>query len=188
MKRNVVVLFGINGVGKSTIASALQRVVAGSVTLSGSELLMRAFKGLDRSQLEVLSPEEKMRMLEPAFLDGFHHHKRAPLVILDTHLVVPIRKDGRFILENVWSEQFAPHVKSVFFVLSKPREILERRIRDAATTGRKRDLDIDHIRRDQEINLSVFEETFSPAGESLLIQNKEHELDRTVASLVQLIC
>jgi len=190
LKNNVFVLFGINGVGKSTIARALAERVPDSAALSGSELLMRAFRGLDRYQLEILSPEEKMRLLVPAFLQAFEQHASARRIILDTHLVVPIRKSGRLVLENVWSDAFMPHVGSAFFVSSGPEEILRRRVRDYRATGRQRDADIDHIRRDQEINLRVFEETFASfasSSKTSVIMNEELRLDDTVRLIAGMI-
>jgi len=183
LKQNVIALFGINGVGKSTIAHALHETIFGSVMLSGSELLMHSFKGLNREQLEMLSPEEKMRMLESAFLDAFEQNREAKLIILDTHLVVTIRKNGKLILENVWSERFSPYSNFVFFISSNPMEILQRRMRDSRISGRRRDLDVEHIRVDQTINLSVFEETFSETKKSHVIPNEESHMEDTVTSI-----
>jgi adenylate kinase len=188
LNQNLIVLFGVNGVGKSTIANRLGALMVNSVALSGSELLMSAFKGLDRLQLEVLSPEEKMRMLEPAFLEAFQRSDGEQFVILDTHLVVPIRKNGKLVLENVWSEQFMPYMAHVFYISSDPSEILQRRIRDSEISGRNRDLNIEHIRRDQEINVSVFEETFiATTMSSAVVTNEESRLNEVVESIIRII-
>lgn len=188
MNKNLFVLFGVNGVGKSTIASNLGALKTDSVTLSGSELLMDAFRGLNRFQLEGLSPEEKMHMLEPAFLEAFQRNNGKRFVILDTHLVVTIRKSGKLVLENVWSERFIPLTAHVFFVSSDPLEILQRRIRDSEISGRKRDLNMEHVRRDQEINLSVFEETFATTAiPSTIVTNEESRLSEVVESIARIL-
>lgn len=184
MKKNIIVLFGVNGVGKSSVSRLLCEEIGDSVTLSGSELLIRSFKGLGRDQLELLSPEEKMRMLEPAFLGAFQRSRHATRIILDTHLVVPIRKNGRLVLENVWPGAFTPCVERAFLLVSDPKEILQRRKRDADQTGRVRELDAEHIRTDQEINSSVFAETFTAAGVPHVVHNAESRMKETVTSIL----
>lgn len=185
MNKNVVVLLGINGVGKSTIARRLECALPGSVTVSGSAVLMDSFGGVNRQNLERLSAGEKMRVMEPALLEAFERHQAANHIILDTHLVVPIRKSGNLVLENVWSEKYVPYVRQVFFIISDPREIMDRRIRDFESTGRQRDVDLVHISRDQDINRIVFEEIVRPVLQCTVVTNGERGLDRAVGFILQ---
>lgn len=172
MRKNVVVFFGINGVGKSTLVNEI--VVGHPIIkrISGSETLMTAFGGISREQLELLSSEEKLRMIEFACIEAFERYQQAKYCLLDTHLVVPIRKAGTLILENMWSVKYLPYIQKAYLMIGDPQEILERRICDENTIGRKRDLNIANIISDQEINLMVFKELIVPRIDSEIIMSK----------------
>ncbi len=172
MKKNVIVFFGINGVGKSTLVKKIVDDYPIIKSMSGSEILMKAFGGVNRQQLEIISPEEKLRMIEFACIEAFERYQQAKYCLLDTHLVVPIRKAGTLILENMWSIKYLPYIQKAYLMIGDPQEILERRIRDESVIGRKRDLNIANIISDQEINLMVFKELIVPNLDSEIIISK----------------
>ena len=173
-------LIGVNGVGKSTVANALATSIPDATVISGSSVLMEAFGGLTRSQLERLSPEEKMRLMVPAVLDAFERHRSAPAVLFDTHLVVTIRASGRLVLENIWSDAYRPYLRHLLFLMGEPKDIRDRRLRDFELTGRKRDAALEHIMRDQEVNLAVFQELAAHGLPASQIFNEENGLAGTV--------
>ncbi len=181
MKRNVIVLLGVNGVGKSTLAQELSKILPESVVLSGSTILMQVFGGLTRPELELLSPSKKMQLMVPAFVHAFEKHHEARHLILDTHLVVCIRRSGVLTLERVWSPLYHPYLEHVFLIMSPAQDILERRKRDLAAHRRERDLEIRHIQHDQEINRAAFQELIASNLPSSIIINREHHLTKTVA-------
>ncbi len=178
-------LLGINGVGKSTIAEKLICRVPGSVALSGSKILMTIFGGVSREELEKLSATEKMSMMELAFVEIFERHSTSQLVVLDTHLVVPIRKSGTLVLENIWSPRYAPYVRSVCFICASPGDIRQRRLTDERLTGRARDTNLGNIRSDQDLNLASFEEIIVPDFESMILQNANGQVDLVVDRIAE---
>lgn len=173
MSRNVVMLVGINGVGKSMLAKMLHDSLSDSFLIAASEVLMQLFGGVSRDILERLSPDEKMRMMEPAFIELFEHNKLSRFILFDTHLIVPIRKEGTIVFENIWSSKYLPYINRAYFITSNPQDIFNRRVSDYQKTGRKRDIDLDNIKRDQHVNLCVFEEIICPAVKSKIVTNKD---------------
>ena len=173
MSRNVVMLVGINGVGKSMLAKMLHDSLSDSFLIAASEVLMQLFGGVSRDILERLSPDEKMRMMEPAFIELFEHNKLSRFILFDTHLIVPIRKEGTIVFENIWSSKYLPYINRAYFITSNAQDILNRRVSDYQKTGRKRDIDLDNIKRDQHVNLCVFEEIICSAVTSKIVTNKD---------------
>lgn len=182
MRPNVMMLLGINGVGKSTLTKKVRQTVPECAAISGSETLMKAFGGADRVRLEAMSAGEKMRMMEPAFLDAFERCRNAPSAILDTHLVVPIRCGRVELFENIWSDLYAPYIRSAIFVAGDPKQIRERRIRDELETGRKRDTDIRNIRVDQAMNLRAFDDLASSIRSWVVVNDDLEETARIIIS------
>lgn len=185
MSKNVVVLFSVNGVGKSVVAKAASSLISGSVCLSGSMILRQAFGGISREDCERLSPEEKMAVMVPAFVQNFSRWSTAPLVFLDTHLVVPIRHGNALVLENVWSDTYLQFIRMAVFLYAAPKEVRHRRLLDQAIQGRVRNTDLNNIHHDQRINREAFQRYIVPfVSETDFMKNRDGDLLRTVQKLV----
>jgi adenylate kinase len=183
MAKNIVAFFGVNGVGKTIISRTITALFSEVRYISGSGLLMKALGDVTRDTLEKISHSEKMRILEPAFRVAFEACSSARFGALDSHLVVPVRRDGTVMLENIWSQSYAPYITKAYMIVADPKDILARRVKDAQQNGRKRDLNLVHIERDQETNLRVFEEVVQPMCGSRIIYNGCHDLDETIAAV-----
>ncbi|MDO8579364.1 MAG: AAA family ATPase [bacterium] len=183
MAKNIVAFFGVNGVGKTTIAHAISALSSEVRYISGSGLLMKAFGDVTRETLERISHSEKMRIMEPTFQAAFEICSGARFAVLDSHLVVPIRRDGTVLLENIWSQNYTPYIERAYMIIAPPKEILERRVKDAEQDGRKRDIDISHIERDQETNIRIFEEVVQPICYSQVIHNGSNDLCEAVTAI-----
>lgn len=160
VKRNVVVFFGINGVGKSTITSALNESIFNSEVIQASSVLLDALGITNRQALEELAPDKKMAIKIPALIKKFKGVAKNNLDLLDMHLLVPIRKGKSLIYEDVWSDDFFPYLLKAYFIYAEPSSILIRRSEDFKMTGRKRNMSLEGIESDQEVNLKRFSEIF----------------------------
>lgn len=175
--RNVCFLFGINGVGKSTLAEALSKRLSGSIVLSASSVLRRALGGLTRAELEALQPEEKGAALRHALIEAFRAHARAPTLICDTHLAVPIRRGHPVRYERMWDAAYEPFAIAFIFVTAPPAVILRRRREDAGSGARLRDLDAEAIEADARVNFEEFQCRFGGRPETRHLHNEGHPED-----------
>jgi len=169
--KNVLFLFGVNGVGKSTLAAAIAAQVAGSKTVSGSVALREAFGGVSREELERMDTERKRLALRDALLDSFTRYADAPLVICDTHLIVPVRDACGVQYEQMWDEAYVPYGAAFCNVTAPIEDIVARRREDVVRSGRVRLTDSDTVRADVDRNDAVFGEIFGAQCGSLRIRN-----------------
>jgi thymidylate kinase len=153
--RNVIVLFGINAAGKTSVGTELARILENAPLVQSSKLLMEKF-GCDRHALERLNAAQKEIALREAVLGEFVSHAAKPHVIADMHLLVTIRRDGATRREHLWSDDYAPFIRAAFFLDVPPEEILRRRMNDEKRTGRVRDTNLDNIRHDRTDSLDDF--------------------------------
>lgn len=182
--RNVCFLFGINGVGKSTLADALHARLPGSAVVSGSSALRQALGGLTRAALEALGPAEKQEALRRALIDAFHERRSAATIICDTHLIVPIRREGTVRYERMWEEAYEPFVSRLVLVTATAADILRRRQADARSGIRSRDTDPAAIEADARVNAEEFDRHFKGRPEARLVFN-EGPVDKVAASLAR---
>lgn len=183
MAKNIIAFFGVNGVGKTTIARTVSALFPDTHYISGSGLLMQALGNVTRETLERISPSEKMAILRPAFRSAFDACASARFAVLDSHLVVPIRRNGTVFLETIWWEDHPLYIQRVYIVVAHPKAILERRMKDAQQDTRKRDLDLSHIERDQEINLRIFEEIVRPYCRCQVIHNDNLRIHEVIGAI-----
>jgi adenylate kinase len=148
---------GVNGVGKSTLASDVATAFPDALRLNGSAELRRLFGGVSREELERLDPAQKLGRRAAHFLELFRRatadHK---LVLMDTHLLVPIRSDDSVRYENTWHDGYSAFVAGAFMLTADPRDISAWRALDQERTGRTRDLAAENIAIDQELNVAEF--------------------------------
>lgn len=136
---NVLFLFGINGVGKSTLSRALAARWPGTITVGSSEVLRAAFGGVSRKTLEQASPEAKHQVLRAALEQTFERHREAPLVICDAHLTVAISGTDGLRYERMWDPSLAEYAAAYVCVTAPVQQVIARRRSDLAR-GRFRSL------------------------------------------------
>lgn len=180
--KNVCFLFGINGVGKSSLARAMAAAIPGLGIVSASEMLRAALGGVSREQLERLDPSEKEIAKRTATLHAFHSHRAAPLIVCDMHLIVPIRSMSSLRHERMWHPAYDAHAATLCYVTAPFDRIKERRRRDLDSGERIRSLCPVEIIQDEDINKSAFRELFGHHDNAFEIVNDGpiHEIAQAI--------
>jgi adenylate kinase len=183
----VYMLTGVNGIGKSTVVDALTSNHPEAVPLHASQELSELFNGISREEMELLAPEEKLGKMVIHFTTIFDRVLNSDkAVILDTHLLVPIRKNNELVYEDIWSDQYSPYVSSMAMLAANPDSVRAWRLSDEKTTGRKRNTKTDDIILDQEANLARFTELRASgvlSTHSGVVENVENRLTDTQAAI-----
>lgn len=179
----VYMLTGVNGIGKSTIIDDIAAKHPETVALHASLELRQLFNGISREELESLKPEDKLAKMVVHFTTQFEKtldEKKA--VLLDTHLLVPIRKDRSVVYEDIWSDAYTPYTSSMVMLSAEPSDIRAWRLRDEANTGRKRNSEITDITADQDQNIARFQNLVTGGAlprESQIIKNNHGSIEVT---------
>lgn len=179
----VYMLTGVNGIGKSTIVDQIAASHPEVHPMHASKELSALFGGITREEMEALKPEDKLAKMVVHFTAQFDKaidDSRA--VILDTHLLVPIRKENYVTYEDIWSDAYTPYVSSMAMLSAQPSDIRAWRLRDEAATGRKRNTDVGDIQSDQDQNIARFrrlQATGSLPGASEIINNHHGSISLT---------
>jgi thymidylate kinase len=168
---NVCFLFGINGVGKSTLASAIAARLPDTTVISSSVLLRAALGGVTRAWLEQADPLVKQAMLHKAMTEAFHRHATAPLVICDMHLTVQIAADDHWRYEHMWSPTLVPFTKAAFCVTAPLSQVIARRHADLAT-GRQRSICAQAAAEHDQLEQEDFRQHFRPGPRACIINNE----------------
>lgn len=177
----VYMLTGINGIGKSTLVNAIAVDHPEIKPVHASQELRGLFGNVSREELELLTPEEKLSRMVIHFTTIFNRSLNDnQAVMMDTHLVVPIRKENSLVYEDIWSSEYTPYVSSMAMLSAEPESVRQWRLQDEATTGRKRNTDVRAITDDQDANISRFEQLLSegqlPVG-SGVVTNLSDRMD-----------
>ena len=182
--KNVCFLFGINGVGKSTLARAVAAAVPGASLVSSSETLRNALGGMTREELELADPKVKQEMLRKSLLRAFEERKHSSVIFCDKHLLVPIRTEGSLRYECMWDDSYDDHARSLCYVTAPQESIAERRQRDIISGERvRRCSSIDEITLDENMNHEAFTGLFGGRSEAFKIIN-DGSLDTGVQALL----
>lgn len=153
----VYMLTGVNGIGKSTIIDSITAEHPETVALHASLELSKLFNDISREQMELLRPEDKLAKMVIHFTTQFEKNlDENKAVLLDTHLLVPIRKSSSVVYEDIWSDAYTPYITSMAMLSAEPSDIRAWRLRDEVNTGRKRNCNIIDIASDQEQNIARF--------------------------------
>jgi adenylate kinase len=169
---NVCFLFGINGVGKTTLVHELSARISGSIIINASEKLREVFGGLTREQLERLAPEEKKNAMGSALLKTFIASGDAPIILCDTHLTVPIRKAGVLLrYERMWNAAFESFAMCFCLITAPSDTVMERRKDDLLNGIRSRDIDPKNIAADAIVIANDFVSHFGSRKNAFTITN-----------------
>jgi len=185
----VYMFMGVNGVGKSTLTEMISAAFPDALTLHASRELRRILGVATREELEELSPDEKLSRRTAHLLALFRQAREdRQLVLLDTHLLVPIRKDGAVRYEDTWSDEYTGYVSGAYMLTADPTNIRDWRELDMATNGRRRDLSIENIGLDQQLNVDRFTVLIDRGAlpsESQIIENRAgliHDIGKRMLS------
>ena len=175
----VYMLTGVNGIGKSSVVEAITQHTPNTVPLHASQELRGLFGNISRDELELLTPEDKLSRMVLHFTAIFEretNNNRA--VIMDTHLLVPIRSGADVQYENIWSTEYRPYVSSMVMLSARPESIRRWRQEDELSTGRKRNTDLSIITSDQQANIEKFVALRSigelPDASQIVVNNDSH--------------
>lgn len=179
----IYMLTGVNGIGKSTIVDSIAADHSETVPLHASLELRQLFDGISREELEILKPEDKLAKMVVHFTAQFEKTlEENKAVLLDTHLLVPIRKDRSVVYEDIWSDAYTPYASSMVMLSAEPSDIRAWRLRDEANTGRKRNSNVIDINADQNQNIARFQSLISSHSlpkESQVIKNNHGSIEAT---------
>lgn len=179
----VYMLTGVNGIGKSTIVDNIAADHPETVALHASVELRQLFDGVSREELETLRAEDKLAKMVVHFTTQFEktlEDKKA--VLLDTHLLVPIRKDRSVVYEDIWSDAYAPYISSMVMLSAEPSDIRAWRLRDEAESGRIRNSETIDITADQDQNIARFRSLISSGSIpsiSQVVKNNHGSIEAT---------
>ncbi len=138
--KTAICLFGVNGVGKSSVLSSFRMLHPDTVVLHGSSILKEFLGVASYKELESKSARDK----KLAYIQGLKSALRSVTsgtVIVDTHLVVTIwGAEGRH-LEDMWDEALKDIFDGFVYMTSSPAIVSERRERDLASNSRVRQCD-----------------------------------------------
>jgi adenylate kinase len=202
ISRNLTLVYGVNGVGKTTSTELWKSQeiapdgTSNAIRISGSTILMyQLFEELDLAMIDQLNSGQKrayydkLEAMDPdikkeAYVKGIvaisqSHPDRH--IIVDTHLMQPIRtpnedKPCSFNVryEDMWDERFLPYLMSVVFIDANPEIIFQRKNLDR----RERDpITIEEIESDILINkqrlCDLNDQIFKPNGIPLSIYSND---------------
>jgi adenylate kinase len=138
MKRTIVALTGLSGVGKSTLLVAVaarmrfQHLQASALIKKGRESILG--QAVEQNQLRYSDLDENQRLLVrglEASLDPANQ-----LVVLDSHTVIERENDHFLVDPGVFA---AVRITAMIFLRDDPQEIAERRANDQSRVRPRKD-------------------------------------------------
>lgn len=170
--KNTLFLFGINGIGKSTISRLICGAVSGSVAVESSAILRSVLGGVKRSELEHMCPERKRSLLHVELASALDRNRKASLIVCDIHLLVPIRTVDTVRYEYMWKNDFNRYALAKCLLTASTEDILARRQRDTETGVRARPAVAEDIERDARLNSVVFSLVFGGDKNAFKFRNE----------------
>ncbi len=131
MKKIALCVFGVNGVGKTTLLQAL--VESNTVPVKvfrGSTILKQALGTTTYEGLERMSAHKKKQ----ALINGMKAtiaSAECDIVIVDTHLIVTIRNGEHLTIEDMWDNAMLEIFNGFIYITADPVVIADRRRMDS---------------------------------------------------------
>jgi len=130
MQPIVLCVFGVNGVGKTTLLEAMAQAHAPSITvIRGSTILKEALGVASYDALERTPPAEKKQALLQG-IQGVTEKPPSPITVVDMHLVVPIRQANGLTVEDMWDDCLAECIHGFLYITAPANTVAERRTLD----------------------------------------------------------
>lgn len=131
MDKVALCIFGVNGVGKSSLLEAVVDICSEpAMIVRGSAILKESLGVASYEALESMSPLEKKQALVNG-MAALIANAANPVTIVDTHLVVPIRKSGQLEVEDMWDDSMLKLFQGFVYITASPSTIAERRRMDS---------------------------------------------------------
>lgn len=126
MSKIAIGVFGVNGAGKTSLLQMVSDLLPGVMIARGSMILKEALGVASYETLEVMSSTEKKDALIKG-ISSFVQSASGQIAFVDTHLVVPIRKSGTLIVEDMWDDSMAQLFHGFVYITAPPSVVSERR-------------------------------------------------------------
>lgn len=126
MKKITICVFGVNGVGKSVLLEAVQDIHPDAIVVRGSTLLKEALSVASYEALESMSSCVKKKAIIDSII-ALTEDTKSPITIVDTHLVVPIRKSHELTVEDMWDDGLLGCFQGFIYIQAHPSMVSERR-------------------------------------------------------------
>lgn len=186
MAKKIIWFFGINGVGKSSLIRKILERSDGLKIQAIFQTLMDVMGVSSRSELEKIEAVIKYELLEKAlFKKSNDFDSSVEYVLIDCHLMVPIRKNGLVYYECMWSNKFINFSHGVYMLTADPYEILRRRTIDKDLSGRERDLNLENIHRDQETNKIMLNSLLKPILPTTILETTNISIEELAENILR---
>lgn len=197
----LILLYGINGVGKDTIALELSKQYKNTIIVSDQRILMYYLGLLKNYKSNIKINTEKYKALESTpretlkkiyktkFLETIEKiRKEYEIVFLISHLVISLhinKNKPKYLDTEIINEKLSELLfcaNSIVYIKSKPEEILERRIKDRKFTGRNRPIDLKDIKHHQKLNDKKWKELLNhvPQNKTVTVLNHNNNLNEAI--------
>ena len=197
----LILLYGINGVGKDTIALELSKQYKNTIIVSDQRILMYYLGLLKNYKNNIKINTEKYKALESTpretlkkiyktkFLETIEKiRKEYEIVFLISHLVISLhinKNKPKYLDTEIINEKLSELLfcaNSIVYIKSKPEEILERRIKDRKFTGRNRPIDLKDIKHHQKLNDKKWKELLNhvPQNKTVTVLNHNNNLNEAI--------
>ena len=200
----LIIIYGVNGVGKDAIALSLSREYTNSVVVSDQRILMYHLGIIDSYDNSLKIDKEKYKKLEDTsnekFIDIYQNKfiqtlseikSNYDIVFLISHLVISLHTDKESPLYmdtesiNINLENLLSGIADgVFYIKSDCKDILKRREVDAKKYDRQRPLRLEDIKQHQYLNDKKWDEISKYVSENkkITILNDEGKLDKAIST------
>jgi adenylate kinase len=163
-------VFGVNGVGKSTILERVRQRAPGIEVHSGSMLLKQALGCDSYNDLERLRAEQKKSALVRG-IGAVVTANSGITRLVDTHLVACFDGDGgECAVEDMWDETYLG-ADGLIYVTATQKLVQARRAHDNATGARRRNDDGQRVAHDLSCNDAKWEVVSAQAERVLTVVN-----------------
>lgn len=126
MSKTAFCVFGVNGAGKTALLQVVSDLLPEVVIARGSMILKESLGVASYETLEAMSSVEKKKALISG-ISAFVHNTSNRIALVDTHLVVPIRKSGILTVEDMWDDSMTELFRGFVYITATPSMVSERR-------------------------------------------------------------
>lgn len=188
VNKKVIWFFGVNGVGKTSLIKEILERTNRTRIQAFFQTLMDVTGVLSRFELENMRAVVKYDLLEKALLKKFNAIKSTTeYVLIDSHLMVPIRNMGLVHYECMWSNRFINFSNRAYMLIADPYEILKRRVMNEKLSGRKRDLNLENVNQDQETNKIMLDSLLKPILPTVILETTKPSIKKIADHIINTI-